>query len=155
MTPDGWLGLGTLAYDPTGKSIKLGGIDLHFVSTGHQGHLYKNEARWPQQVRVGLLSRIESSGKGHEKALLAGIMGRAFAYQGDDIIVIESASSGGWSADRSRVSAYRWRETPTHLTSNERGNVREAVSAEVLWADKPRRKPKSSPRALPSAATAC
>jgi len=148
ITPEGWLGLGTLAYDPSTRTMKQGGIDLPFVSTGHNGHLHKNEARWPQQVRVGLLSRVESSGRGNQRAIFAGILGKAFAYREDRIISIESGTSGSWTTDRSVVSRHQWREHPTDLFTNSRSNNKPEVSAKQLWASAPRRKPKSSPTAL-------
>jgi outer membrane protein assembly factor BamB len=93
LTPEGWLGLGTLAFDPSGGTIKKGGVDFGYVNTGHWRINLEAAPRYPVHVLAGHLS------KDGDQVVMAGVRAKAIAYQGDRLVAIAGTDNDHWRYD--------------------------------------------------------
>lgn len=113
-TPEGWLGLGVLAFDPATGDIKRGGRDFAYVNTGHWGLDLANAPRYPVHVLAGHLS------KDGDQVVMAGVRAKAIAYRGDELVAIAGSddSKWGYGPEISLIARHR---------------VKEDGSTEILW----------------------
>jgi outer membrane protein assembly factor BamB len=90
QTPKGWLGLGTLAFDPASGEMKKGGVDFGYVNTGHHHINLEAAPRYPVHVLAGHLA------KSGDQVVMAGVRAKTIAYQGDRLVAIAGSDDAKW-----------------------------------------------------------
>ncbi len=93
QTPEGWLGLGTLAFDSGAGEIKKGGVDFGYVNTGHWRINLQAAPRYPVHVLAGHLA------KSGDQVVMGGIRAKAIAYQGNRLVAIAGTDDDHWRYD--------------------------------------------------------
>jgi hypothetical protein len=92
-TPEGWLGLGTLAFDPDSGKVNMGGVNFGYVNTGHWRVNLAVAPRYPVHVLAGHLS------KDGDQVVMAGVRAKAIAYRDDRLVAIAGTDNDDWRYD--------------------------------------------------------
>jgi hypothetical protein len=90
QTPEGWLGLGTLAFDPTSGEVMKGGVDFGYVNTGHHGINLEAAPRYPVHVLAGHLA------KSGDQVVMGGVRAKAIAYRNNQLVAIAGTDDEHW-----------------------------------------------------------
>jgi len=109
-TPEGWLGLGTLALDPASGEVKRGGVDFGYVNTGHWGLNLQAAPRYPVHVLAGHLS------KDGDQVVMGGVRAKAIAYRDDTLIAVAGSDDAKWRYGPEGTQIARHRLTPDGST---------------------------------------